>query len=108
MDTGISSSLIPHESIVAARRIGGGGGLEDVVLFFSIIALVVSGGLAGAVFFYNQYTQNQIGAKEKSLEKERAALNQETIEHLTHLGAQIKNAEIILNQHLAPTLFFLH
>lgn len=105
METGIASSLIPREPIVSMRGTRGGG-MEDVLFFFAIITLVVSLGLAGAVYFYGQYLQTQVASKQQSLVGERNTLDQTTINHLIHLDAQLRDANTLLNSHLAPTVLF--
>lgn len=106
MDTGISSSLIPHEAITMRTNHNQGGGLEDLMFFLAVILLVVSVGLAGASFFYKQITQTQIVSKQKSLENERQALDPSTIDHLVKVSERLQAADELLNAHTAPTALF--
>jgi hypothetical protein len=106
MDTGLSSSLIPHERITSAGPSSHRGGLEDVVLLLAIITLVASVALAGATFLYQQFTTTQIASKQQSLENERKALDPSTIDHLIKVSQQLKTADSLLTAHTAPSALF--
>ncbi|MDB5188264.1 MAG: hypothetical protein JWO50_784 [Candidatus Kaiserbacteria bacterium] len=106
MDTGLSSSLIPHERITAPGNQSHRGGLEDVVLLLAIIILVASAALGGATFLYQQFTTTQISSKQQSLENERKALDPSTIDHLVKVSQQLQTADSLLTAHTAPNALF--
>jgi hypothetical protein len=105
METGISSSLIPHEAIMDTDR-RRGGGLSDAVLVLSIILLVVSIGLAGSVYLYQQYVNHQLDSKKSSIDAANKSLDPSTISYLITTNNRLKSVQQLMDKHLAPSLLF--
>ena len=106
MDTGISSSLIPHEQLVQPINHTRSGGIEDLASFLSIILLVVSVGLGGGVYIYQHILGAQLDSKKQSLDNGRKNLDTNTVNHLIKLSARLSAADTLLTAHVAPTLLF--
>ncbi|MSU73662.1 hypothetical protein EXS56_00820 [Candidatus Kaiserbacteria bacterium] len=107
VETGISSSFIPHDTSVspsAPRR--GGGGLNDLLLLCSIVLFVASVALAIGVFLYGQYLVTENTAKLSQLERAKAGFQPALIQQLTRLDDRMHAADRVLSGHIAPSLFF--
>ena len=106
VDTGISSSFIPHDTSVApsaARRVGG---LNDLLLLCSAVLLVASVALAIGVFLYGQYLVTENAKKVEEVNRANNAVQPELIQTYTRLDDRMKAAESVLAAHIAPSIFF--
>jgi hypothetical protein len=107
VDTTIPGSFIPHD---AAEPSGNGyrgqSGLADLSLLISIVLFVASGALAGGVFLYSQYLDTANASKVQQLERAKTAFEPSLIAQLMRLNDRMSSADVILGNHLAPSLFF--
>jgi hypothetical protein len=107
VDTTIPGSFIPHD----AADTGGSGyrgqsGLPDLALLISIVLFVASAALAGGVFLYSQYLDTANASKVQQLERAKAAFEPSLIAQLMRLNDRMSSADVILGNHLAPSMFF--
>lgn len=107
METPTSSSFIPHENLAVSptRRVAAAG-LPEVMMLFSILVLVVSAGLAGAVFLYEQYLQTSTASKVSQLKTVEAAFQPALIVQLERLDDRMLVANTLLHNHVAVTALF--
>jgi hypothetical protein len=76
---------------------------------FTLLTLII---LLGAVtvgvgaFLYKQILISSIAKKTETLERARGAFEPALIEELIRLDSRITNAQTVLNDHIAPSLFF--
>jgi len=109
METGIQSSFIPKEAgkiTSAPRPISSGAGLPELLILASVILLIASAALAGGVFLYRQFLQGQTVSKAAQLKRAEGAFEPSLIQQLTRLDDRMHAADILLNGHLAPSVFF--
>jgi hypothetical protein len=108
METGIKSSFIPQGPVVPVksdmRRSRGGG--FDFIILASLVVFVASATLAVGVFLYAQYLSTSVSSKLAQLERAKQAFEPALIQDLTRLDDRMRAADIILQQHMAPTTFF--
>lgn len=109
METGIQSSFIPKEAgkiASAPRPISSGAGLPELLILASVILLIASAALAGGVFLYQQFLQGQTASKAAQLKRAEGSFEPSLIQQLTRLDDRMHAADILLNGHLAPSVFF--
>lgn len=107
MESQIKSSFIPQDvgkQAPSVRRGASGGG--DLFVLGAIILLVASIALAAAVFLYSQYLTSSIASKQDSIDRARAAIEPALIEELARLDARMSASDLLLQQHLAPSVIF--
>ena len=108
METPTSTpSFIPRDNLAtSSRRFSSAAGLPEVFMLFSVLILVVSGGLAGAVFLYQQYLQTNAKSKVSQLGTVEAAFQPALIVQLERLDDRMSAAQTLLHNHLALTSLF--
>ncbi len=106
VDTGISSSFIPHDTSAPPRARRGQGGLVDLLFLCAIVLFVASVALAIGVFLYGQYLGTEGAAKLEQLKRAQAAFQPALIQQLTRLDDRMHSADRVLSAHIAPSLFF--
>lgn len=109
METGIQSSFIPKEAgtiSAAPRPISSGAGLPELLILASVILLIASGALAGGVFLYQQFLQGQETSKAAQLKRAEGSFEPALIQQLIRLDDRMHTADMLLNGHLAPSVFF--
>jgi hypothetical protein len=108
METGIKSSFIPQGPIVPSspspRRSGGGG--FDFIVLTALVVFVASATLGVGVFLYAQFLSTSAASKLAQLERAKQAFEPALIQDLTRLDDRMRAADVILAQHMAPTMFF--
>ncbi len=87
-------------------RARGTSGLNDLLLLFGIVALVASAALAGGVYLYEQYLNQQSAQEASQLQRAEAAFEPSLIEQITRLDDRMQAAEAILSNHTAPVAIF--
>jgi hypothetical protein len=107
METGIKSSFIPQAPMTPSNidnhRSGGGMGLLTLI---SIVLLVASITLAVGVFLYVQFLQTSASSKLEQLERAKQAFEPSLIQDLTRLDDRMRAADVILDEHIAPSALF--
>lgn len=106
MDTAIPSSFIPHDAGAQNAPQRQQSGLPELVLLVSIVLFVASAALAGGVFLYAQYLDTSNASKVQQLERAKAAFEPSLIAQLMRLNDRMQSSDVILGNHLAPSLFF--
>jgi hypothetical protein len=97
-----SSNDVPRPSIVSRGTVGPSG----LGMFISLIIFLGTIGFAGGLFLYDSYLNSSIKAKKEQLEISRKAFQPELIRQLARLDNRITAATGLLEQHVAPSLFF--
>ena len=107
MESGIKSSFIPADAIkpVAVRRVSRTG-FADLLILLAVVGLVASVALAAGVFLYLQYLQTASASKLEQLNRAKEAFEPSLIQELTRLDDRMQAAEVVLKNHIAPTVFF--
>ncbi len=105
MDPQPGASFIPKKPLIAGveRR---GGALGSVFLLLALVIFIGSLLLAGAVFAYKQYLSGVIQSSSDSLTRAQAAYDPSVLQSLVRLDARIKQAQVILQNHVAPSSLF--
>lgn len=106
MDTSIPGSFIPHDANVPVAEQRGQSGLPELALLVSIVLFVASAALAGGVFVYAQYLATSNTSKVQQLERAKAAFEPSLIAQIMRLNDRMQSADVILGDHLAPSMFF--
>ncbi|MEI6864157.1 MAG: hypothetical protein WCK46_02190 [Candidatus Adlerbacteria bacterium] len=105
MDSQISASFIPKKPLDSGKpyREGGGFGLFFfIALFIFIVSLVAAGG----VFGYQTLLASSLASKSDSLAKAEGAFDISTIQDLIRMDSRINNAQLLLQNHVAPSAIF--
>ena len=106
MEERVTTSFIPKASLQTAqvqRPRGNPFALANLVCGMLLILAIVA---AGGVYFFQQYTQSQIVAKQKSLAVSREAFEPDTIEQLSRLDTRMTAGETLLAQHISVSTLF--
>lgn len=107
MESGIKSSFIPSDAAKPkAPRSVARTGFADLLILLAVVGLVASVALAAGVFLYLQYLQTTSASKLEQLNRAKEAFEPSLIQELTRLDDRMQAAEIVLKNHIAPTLFF--
>ena len=86
-----------------SRTSSAAGGILFLIGLFLFIVSVVA---AGAVFAYKGYLKTSITDKSDSLQKAKEAFNLSAIEDLMRVDLRIKQAQVLLQKHVAPSAIF--
>lgn len=107
MESGIKSSFIPQDATVArtARPVSRTG-FADLLILMAIVFLVASLALAAGVFLYLQFLQTSSASKIAQLERAKEAFEPTLIQELTRLDDRMRAADVVLETHIAPSMFF--
>ena len=104
MDKNFQTSFIPKKPIIETTI------KEKVSLgifgFIGIVIFVISAGLAGGVYFYEQNLANQLHTKESQLNNARNILESPLIGEAKILGRRIADAKDILANHIVVSPIF--
>lgn len=109
MEPKFKTSFIPKQSLGTqkeqkpAKRQGGPRGIAMVV---GLVILILTAGAAGIVFFYKDFLSGSIDEKIASLERARDAFQPRLIAEFEELDQRIRSAEVLLAEHLAPSMLF--
>ncbi len=105
-ESSIQSSFIPHDAEQAAgARRGLSVGFGDLLVILSIVLLVASLVLGVGVFLYERFLETSITSKTDQLERAKAAFEPALIVQLTRLDDRMRDADLILANHIAPSVF---
>lgn len=86
---------------------GGGLGASSGLLFtISSVLAVIAGLLAGAVFFYTQYLEQDLADKKDQIAQAQAAFEPDVIDQLDVIDTRFSAVEDILENHTAVTPIF--
>ena len=105
MESPTQSSFIPQDTVTPSRSINTSG-LPELLLLLSVLVLVVSGGLAGAVFVYQQYLHSSVQSKTEQLNRAQSAFQPSLIVQLERLDERMSSAETLLHNHVAASTIF--
>lgn len=100
------TSFIPKQNTGSAT---GGGRRRRRLNLFSFFAVVVFLGtltLSVGVFFYKQYSENQLGVNKQQLANSRSSFQQGDIESIRELDRRLRTAEELLDSHVAVSKIF--
>ncbi len=105
MESKITSSFIPRDTITTrAARVGGGGsGLLDILVLVGIVLLVASLALGIGTFLYMQFLKSSTSSKIEQINRAKAAFEPTLIAELTRLDDRMKAGEDLLHKHIAPS-----
>ena len=105
MDPQVQASFIPKRTLTVER--GPKSGFSGLVMLVAILFFVASAIAAGAAFGYEQILNATLSSKKDSLAKYEAAYDLSTIQTLARMDSRITQARVLLNNHTAPSGFFL-
>lgn len=103
METRMQTSFIPKKPIVSEQE---GGGSISLFLLIGIIIFIVSLASAGGVWFYKDKLIKDIDENKINLVNARNSFEEDTINDLVRLDERIKQAEIIMGNHIAVSPVF--
>lgn len=107
METGIKSSFIPQDATVQQTvRPVARTGFADLLILIAIVFVIASLALAAGVFLYLRFLNSSSDVKLESLARARDAFDPGLIQTLTRLDDRMRAADSVLDQHIAPTVFF--
>lgn len=107
METGIKSSFIPQDAATPrAIKSRSPTSFADLLILIAIVFLVASIALAAGVFLYLRFLQTSGASKLAQLERAKAAFEPSLIQELTRLDDRMQAADVVLRNHVAPSLFF--
>ena len=106
MEERVTTSFIPKTSLQApeARHPRGNPvALANLVCGILLVLAIIG---AGGMYAFQQYTNQQITAKQQSLALQREAFQPSTIEELARLDTRINVGESLLSAHLSTSDLF--
>ncbi len=103
MDPQVPASFIPKKPLTGGAQSGGAFGLMTALAVFIFLASLAAG---GAAFGYGKYLETAIADKAASLELAEKAFKLEAIQELVRIDTRLKQAEILLAKHVAPSGIF--
>ena len=106
MEERVTTSFIPKASLQTPevrRPHSNPVALANLVCGILLVLSIVG---AGAVYFFEGYTQGQITAKQHSLAVSREAFEPATIQELSRLNVRINAGEDLLKQHISVSKLF--
>lgn len=107
MESGIKSSFIPQDATVQQTvRPVARTGFADLLILIAIVFVIASLSLAAGVFLYLRFLTSSSEVKLESLARARDAFDPALIQTLTRLDERMRAADTVLDQHIAPTVFF--
>lgn len=106
MEPQTPASFIPKKSLDGGMRTRTSGAVGGLLFLIGLFLFVVSVTAAGAVFAYKGYLKTSISDKSASLQKAKEAFDLAAIEDLSRLDLRIKQAQVLLQRHIAPSAIF--
>jgi len=106
MEPQTPASFIPKKSLDGGMRSRGSGAAGGLLFLIGLFLFVVSVTAAGAVFAYKGYLKTSIADKSDSLQKAKDAFDLAAIEDLSRIDLRIKQAQVLLQKHIAPSAIF--
>lgn len=105
MDPQAGASFIPKKPLVAGVE-HRGSALSGIFLLLSLVIFIGSVVLAAVVFGYQQYLKGIIQSRSDSLTQAKAAYDPTVLQSLIRLDGRIKQAQIVMQKHIAPSSLF--
>ncbi len=108
MEQEFRTTFIPKKPIVPQSSQSSAPVSKPVGILFviSVIIFVVSLAIAGSVYGYKAYLQNQVSELAISLDKVQKTLDPNTIKEFTVMDKRLRNSETLLNQHVVISPLF--
>lgn len=106
MQERVKTSFIPKASLKTERRKPVSQspiGIVNVVASIILLAAIIG---AVGMFFFEQFTIQNIARKRESLDRARAAFEPATIKELARLNTRLESGKTLLSQHVAPSWLF--
>ena len=104
MPSKVPTSFVPKQPVRTVRRPQSGGFNILGIGSLAILGIVIA--LAGAVFGYNLYLEQQKKVKAAEVESVRTAADNALIEELTRLSKRLVVGKEILSNHITPSSVF--
>lgn len=106
MEPQTPASFIPKKSLDSSMRVRSSGALGGLLFLVGLFVFIVSVLSAGGVFAYERYLTASIADKSASLQKAKEAFDLSAIEALSRMDTRIKQAETLLQKHVAASAIF--
>lgn len=106
MEPQTPASFIPKKSLDGGMRSRTSSAAGGLLFLIGLFLFVVSVTAAGAVFAYKGYLKTSIADKSDSLQKAKEAFDLAAIEDLSRIDLRIKQAQVLLQKHIAPSAIF--
>jgi hypothetical protein len=103
MDTKFQSSFIPKQPVNEPVRYRSGSNIFFLISFLIFIVGCVG---VGGVYLWDKQMDKKITDINSSLIKFRNSFDQNTIREFTYLNNRINSADVLLKQHVAPSVLF--
>lgn len=104
METKFQSSFIPKQPVNEPARSSSAG--INIFFLISFLILVVSLIAGGGAYFWEKQLDTKIITVKSSLSKLRSSLDQTTIDEISRLNDKINTADLLLKQHVSPSVLF--
>lgn len=105
MDPRFQTSFIPKKPVITQSPVSRSSNID----LFSLIAMVLfilSLGLSGGVFFWQNLITKDIETKKATLERARDAFEPDLIKKIIRLDSRIENGKVLLASHISVTRLF--
>ena len=106
MDSGINSNFIPHDTALDSGAVSHSGSFVGLFSLVAIVLFVASMVLGAGAFLYQGFLETSNKSKVEQLERAKAAFDPSLILELTRLDERMRDADLILGNHLSLSAFF--
>ncbi|HEC32739.1 MAG TPA: hypothetical protein ENI63_00575 [Candidatus Kaiserbacteria bacterium] len=108
MEPKFRTSFIPKKTLSTVANIQrrSGGGSLGVITLLSLIIVLGAVVLSVGVFLYQKILESNITRKTVTLNRARAAFEPTLIQELVRVDSRLNAANVILNQHITPSVLF--
>lgn len=102
----------PKTSFIPKQNVGlAGGGTRkkrrlNLLSFFAVVVFLGTLTLSVGVFFYKQYSENQLEVRKRELASSRSSYQQGDIESIRELDRRLRTATNLLDKHVAVSKIF--
>lgn len=105
MESGVQSSFIPRDAAQPNTGRALKASFLDLVVLVSAVLFIASLVFGAGVFLYQSFLETSIKSKTAQLERAKAAFEPALILQLTRLDDRMRDADQILSNHIAPSVF---
>ena len=103
MDTKFQASFIPKQPVNEPVRTSSGSNIFFLISFLIFIVSLVG---AGGAYLWDKQLDKQIADVNSNLNQARSSFDQNTIKEFVRLNDKINAADLLMKQHVAPSVLF--
>ena len=105
MDPRFQTSFIPKKPVITQSPVSRSSNI-DLFSLIAIVIFILSLGLSGGIFFWQNLITKDIETKKATLERARDAFEPDLIKKIIRLDSRIENGKTLLGSHVSVTRLF--